>query len=116
MAGDSCRPRGSPHPLDYAEILLAELAALHFTVAGTRIDDPDSFPGYGTTGPDGKRLHTVAEIAQTVGVHRTTVYDYLKRGGLCGARWRPWRRSVWVGGLRRGRGRGRHRGPRGCPR
>ena len=29
--------------------------------------------------PDGKRLHTVAEIAQAVGVHRTTVYDYLKK-------------------------------------
>ena len=36
---------------------------------------------YQATGPDGKRLHTVAEIAQTVGVHRTTVYDYLKREG-----------------------------------
>src|SRR6266700_3928103 len=34
---------------------------------------------YQATGPDGKRLHTVAEIAQTVGVHRTTVYDYLKK-------------------------------------
>ena len=34
---------------------------------------------YQATGPDGKRQHTVAEIAQTVGVHRTTVYDYLKR-------------------------------------
>ena len=34
---------------------------------------------YHATGPDGKRLHTVAEIAQTVGIHRTTVYDYLKR-------------------------------------
>ena len=28
------------------------------------------------TGPDGRRLHAVAEIAQAVGVHRTTVYDY----------------------------------------
>ncbi len=36
---------------------------------------------YQVTGPDGKRLHTVADIAQTVGVHRTTVYDYLKREG-----------------------------------
>lgn len=27
----------------------------------------------------GRRLHTAAEIAETVGVHRTTVYDYLKR-------------------------------------
>ena len=36
---------------------------------------------YQATGPDGKRLHTVAEIAQTAGVHRTTVYDYLKREG-----------------------------------
>ena len=34
---------------------------------------------YAATGPDGKRLHTVAEIAQTVGVHRTTVYDYLSK-------------------------------------
>ena len=37
---------------------------------------------YEATGPDGKRQHTVAEIAETVGVHRTTVYDYLKQGGL----------------------------------
>jgi DNA invertase Pin-like site-specific DNA recombinase len=36
---------------------------------------------YQATGPDGKRLHTVAEIAQTAGVHRTTVYDYLKKEG-----------------------------------
>ena len=34
---------------------------------------------YQATGPDGKRLHSVAEIDQTVGVHRTTVYDYLNR-------------------------------------
>ncbi len=34
---------------------------------------------YQAAGPDGKRQHTVAEIAQTVGVHRTTVYDYLKK-------------------------------------
>jgi DNA invertase Pin-like site-specific DNA recombinase len=34
---------------------------------------------YDATGPDGKRLHTVAEIADTVGVHRTTVYEYLRR-------------------------------------
>jgi DNA invertase Pin-like site-specific DNA recombinase len=34
---------------------------------------------YAATGPDGKRQHTVAEIAEAVGVHRTTVYDYLKR-------------------------------------
>jgi len=34
---------------------------------------------YQATGPDGKRLHTVAEIAQAVGVHRTTVYDYLNK-------------------------------------
>ena len=33
------------------------------------------------TGPDGKRQHTVAEIAETVGVHRTTVYDYLNKEG-----------------------------------
>jgi DNA invertase Pin-like site-specific DNA recombinase len=36
---------------------------------------------YAATGPDGKRLHTAAEIAQAVGVHRTTVYDYLKKEG-----------------------------------
>ena len=36
---------------------------------------------YQATGPDGKRLHTVAEIAQTAGIHRTTVYDYLSREG-----------------------------------
>jgi AcrR family transcriptional regulator len=36
---------------------------------------------YAATGPDDKRLHTVAEIAQAVGVHRTTVYDYLKKEG-----------------------------------
>ncbi len=35
---------------------------------------------YQATGPDGKRQHTVAEIAEAVGVHRTTVYDYLKKG------------------------------------
>ncbi len=28
---------------------------------------------YQATGPDGKRLHTVAEIAQTVVIHRITV-------------------------------------------
>ena len=32
-------------------------------------------------GPDGKRQHTVAEIAEAVGVHRTTVYDYLNKEG-----------------------------------
>ncbi len=36
---------------------------------------------YQATGPDGKRLHTAAEIAQTVGIHRTTVYDYLNKEG-----------------------------------
>ncbi|HXZ71934.1 MAG TPA: hypothetical protein VEH31_13860 [Streptosporangiaceae bacterium] len=34
---------------------------------------------YQAAGPDGKRQHTVAEIAEAVGVHRTTVYDYLNR-------------------------------------
>ena len=34
---------------------------------------------YQATGPDGKRQHTVAEIAEAVGVHRTTIYDYLKK-------------------------------------
>jgi response regulator of citrate/malate metabolism len=33
---------------------------------------------YQAAGPDGKRQHTVAEIAEAVGVHRTTVYDYLE--------------------------------------
>ena len=37
---------------------------------------------YAATGPDGKRQHTVAEIAEAVGVHRTTVYDYLRERGL----------------------------------
>ena len=36
---------------------------------------------YQATGPDGKRQHTVAEIAEAVGVHRTTVYDYLNKEG-----------------------------------
>ena len=36
---------------------------------------------YEATGPDGKRQHTVAEIAEAVGVHRTTVYDYLNKKG-----------------------------------
>ena len=36
---------------------------------------------YAAIGTDGKRLHTVAEIAQAVGVHRTTVYDYLNKEG-----------------------------------
>ena len=34
---------------------------------------------YAAIGPDGKRHHTVAEIAEAVGVHRSTVYDYLKK-------------------------------------
>ena len=34
---------------------------------------------YDAKGPDGKRQHTVAEIAEAVGVHRTTVYDYLRK-------------------------------------
>lgn len=34
---------------------------------------------YEAKGADGKRQHTVAEIADAVGVHRTTVYEYLKR-------------------------------------
>jgi len=36
---------------------------------------------YEATGPDGKRQHTVAEIAEAVSVHRTTVYDYLNKEG-----------------------------------
>ena len=35
---------------------------------------------YEAKGEDRKRQHTVAEIAEAVGVHRTTVYDYLRRG------------------------------------
>jgi DNA invertase Pin-like site-specific DNA recombinase len=31
--------------------------------------------------PDGRRQHTVAEIAEAVSVHRATVYDYLTRQG-----------------------------------
>jgi DNA invertase Pin-like site-specific DNA recombinase len=38
---------------------------------------------YQATRPDGRRLHTVAEIAQVVGVHRTTVYDYLNKEKEC---------------------------------
>ncbi|MBV9451123.1 MAG: recombinase family protein [Acidobacteriaceae bacterium] len=33
---------------------------------------------YDAKGADGKRAHTVQEIADVVGVHRTTVYDYLR--------------------------------------
>jgi AcrR family transcriptional regulator len=32
-------------------------------------------------GPDGKPQHSVAEIADAVGVHRTTVYHYLNNEG-----------------------------------
>ena len=32
-------------------------------------------------GPGGRRQHTAAEIAEGVGVHRTTVYDYLNKEG-----------------------------------
>jgi DNA invertase Pin-like site-specific DNA recombinase len=34
---------------------------------------------YDAKGPDGKRQHTVAEIAEAVGVSRPTVYDYLRK-------------------------------------
>jgi hypothetical protein len=43
---------------------------------------PVAKPGcrmYQAVGPYGKRQHTVAEIAEAVGLHRTTVYDYLKK-------------------------------------
>jgi AcrR family transcriptional regulator len=33
---------------------------------------------YTATGPDGRRAHTVQDIAETVGIHRTTVYAYLR--------------------------------------
>jgi DNA invertase Pin-like site-specific DNA recombinase len=33
---------------------------------------------YDAKGPDGRRLHTVAEIAGAVGVSRPTVYEYLR--------------------------------------
>lgn len=33
---------------------------------------------YAAKGSDGKRLHTVQDIADAVGVHRTTIYDYLR--------------------------------------
>ena len=36
---------------------------------------------YEAADPDGRPQHTVAEIAEAVGVHRTTVYDYLSREG-----------------------------------
>ena len=36
------------------------------------------FKMYAATGPDGKRLHTVQDIADAVGVHRVTVYTYLR--------------------------------------
>jgi DNA invertase Pin-like site-specific DNA recombinase len=36
---------------------------------------------YQAAGPDGKQQHTVAEIAEAVGVHRTTVDDYLSKEG-----------------------------------
>ncbi len=36
---------------------------------------------YEAAGPDGKRQYTVTEIAEAVGVHRTTVYDYLNKEG-----------------------------------
>lgn len=34
---------------------------------------------YAATGEDGKRLHTVGEIAEMLHCHRTTIYDYLAR-------------------------------------
>jgi len=34
---------------------------------------------YKATGSDGRRLHTVQDIADAVGVHRTTVYAYLRQ-------------------------------------
>jgi AcrR family transcriptional regulator len=36
---------------------------------------------YEAAGPDGTRQHTVAEIAEAVGVHRTTVYGDLRKEG-----------------------------------
>lgn len=33
---------------------------------------------YAAKGTDGRRLHTVQDIADAVGVHRATVYDYLR--------------------------------------
>jgi AcrR family transcriptional regulator len=55
----------------------------------------DPRPRNRPVGPDGKRQHTVAEMAEAVGVHRTTVaemaeavgvhrttvYDYLNKEG-----------------------------------
>lgn len=37
---------------------------------------------YAAVGQDGKRLHTVDEIAAAVGVHRTTVYAYLRKPAI----------------------------------
>jgi DNA invertase Pin-like site-specific DNA recombinase len=36
---------------------------------------------YSKTGPDGKRVHTVAEIAEVIGVSRATVYRAFSGGG-----------------------------------
>lgn len=36
---------------------------------------------YDAVGPVGKAQHTVTEIAEAAGVHRTTVYEYLKKEG-----------------------------------
>ena len=36
---------------------------------------------YEAASPDGRRQHTVAEIAKAVGVRRATVYDYLNKEG-----------------------------------
>ena len=52
---------------------------------------------YAAAGPDGKRQHTVAEIAAAVGVHRTTVYDYLrKRADMAGRPQDPPRHAGYV--------------------
>jgi transcriptional regulator with XRE-family HTH domain len=81
------------------------LAGAYGTTVGTLLDgpaegpDPDPRPEnrgrrplldarqaatvrrmHAAAGPDGKRRHTAAEIAEAVGVARSTVYGYLKEG------------------------------------
>ena len=46
---------------------------------------------YEALGPDGRRAHTVAEIASEFGVSRPTIYRHLQRSGRC-------RQSIRIGG------------------
>jgi hypothetical protein len=59
-----------------------EMASRSLAVPQAQAERPagrHSAPHAPSVGPDGKRQPTVAEIAEAVGVHRTTVYDYLKK-------------------------------------